>query len=197
MKKARVMIFFVLVFLVAAFPLVSIYAGCNSSRCSSSPDYYYARFTIDDQEYILNDGYFDIDDDDPVVVIDQNEETIQIFASTCGDYEDLDISFEFFVSLDVNTPGDYLGTFDQVGSDAGFCSASFLIHLSEDEHYGYRLSEGSITIDQTGTVGGFFEGTFNITFVPINDPAPSLGSEFTAIGDFRVLRVSDEYFQIN
>ena len=155
-------------------------------------DYYYVRLTIDGQEYFINSGSTTIDEYNPTVSVSPNEDSISIVSTTCA-ADKMFVSFSFSGQLNPNTPGAYLGTYSLTGSDAGLSFIYLSIYEPFPDISEYFQSAGTITINQWGVVGGFCEGTFNVTWISPS-PATSFGSPLTTVGDFRLLRVSDEYF---
>jgi hypothetical protein len=190
MKKVIMLCAVVLVVLVPVF----LFWGCAGDECSTTAAAdYYVKLIIDDQEYFLNGGADYIDENNPTVSVSSNEDSISVISQTCGDKDEQPFAFEFSGWLDPNTPGVYLGTYDLTGSDVGFSFIGLLIFEPAPTTFGYTQSEGTITITSFSAVGGDVKGTFDITWVS-SSPAPSFGSPLTTVGEFRLLRVSDEHF---
>ena len=188
MKKVIVLVFVGLVILVPAF----LFWGCASEDgCSTE---YYIKFTVNGQEYSLNSGTPQIDENTPAITVSPNEDTIYTQNGTCGSADQMQLSIEFYGWLYPDTPGEYIGTYSQTGSDDGLSNIYLMISEPFPDQSSYFQSGGTFTITTFGDVGGIVEGTFDVTWVS-SAPAPSFGSPMTTVGEFRLLRVSDEYFQ--
>jgi hypothetical protein len=203
MKKVVVLCYVVLVMLVPAFLFIIGCAAEDECPLNPEPAYYYIRFTMDGPEYTLDEQVYTVNyshpyyNSKPSAILSPDESNIFIVGQICGNgSERADIALQLHGYLSPSTPGVYIGTYDDTGSDAGFFISLFYeITEPYPNNYFYLKTGGTITINTFGDVGGDVEGNFDITIestVPV--PAPSFGLYLTVVGEFRLLRLSDEYF---
>jgi len=130
------------------------------------------------------------------VIVSSDEDRLFFDGETCTDHGQ--VWFEFGGYFSLITPGDFLGTHN-LGGTIWLLIFDDRPGVLPDESgyvmYVYYPSLGTMSVTQAGAVGGFFEGTFDITFEARTYPAaPSFGSPLPITGDFRLLRVSDTYW---
>lgn len=200
MKKVIVLCSVVLLFLVSAF----LFVGCTAEdECTkpAGPDYYYIRFTLDGSEMdaeeiiILNYGRSDVEGNNPWVTLSPSGNSMWFNGMYCiPGSTPADVLVEMQGWLYPNTPGEYIGTYGGPDTPVGYYTIFPEITESGELYY-YHAVDGTIKIISFGDVGGDVVGTFDLTYENDNIPAPSYGSPLTAIGEFRLLRVSDEYYE--
>ena len=210
MKKVIVLCFVVMVFLVPT----SLFGSCSGKddengvngpddpdgpygpNCTkpTSPDYYTIRFTldgsaIDQQDIILN---FSGDSDDPILALWTDLDWMEMSGWYCkgGTVAEFP-TFEMWARPMFYTPGVYEGVYGRgEPGPIGYIESTIKI-IEDDIEYDYWLTDGTLTITMFGNVGGDVEGTFDFTY-ELAEPAPSFGTPLTALGEFRVLRLTDQ-----
>ena len=195
MKKSIVLCFVLLVILVPAFLFTC--GGNGKVMCTkpTGPDYYYIRFDLDGEDIILNYGSPDFDKYNPWVAISPSEDLICFGGRYC--YYSIEPDLLFFLGgwLHPSTPGEYIGEYgDGSATPIGGYNIQLIIRESGVRYDYISDVSGTLTITTIGDVGGDVEGAFDITFesYETSTPAPSYGSPLTAVGTFRLLRLSDD-----
>jgi hypothetical protein len=208
MKKVDVLCAVVLVSLVPVF----LFWGCagdgdekgdgDEDVCTkpAGTDYYYIRFIldgseIDAQNIILNFGG---DVNDPTLVWWPNLGWIEFEGFYCEGGKDASFPiFQLWIQMVPSTPGEFEGVYDGPDPPAIGGVSSCLNIWEDDLVYEYWvMTDGTLTITTFGDVGGDVEGSFDFTLETLEEDgaAPSFGTPLTAVGNFRVLRGSDDTF---
>lgn len=103
-----------------------------------------------------------------------------------------DIAVDLYGWLNASSPGTYVGAYD---GSVGWTSM-YLVIVEDGKNYSYNHpSSGFVEIKVFSGVGGDVLGTFDIAFEAMDDPSPTFGATFATTGEFRLLRVSDAYFE--
>ena len=184
---------------------VLLLGDCTTPNCTwGSAEDHYIKCIMDGQEYMLNhahggfaghEGY----SDDPPMVLSPDGSTLAFRGDGPYDGKKCDLEIIIYGKLYPDTPEVYIGTyykFEYSGPETpdGFHAIALMINEG-GTYYNYLSTDGTITITTFGDVLGDVVGAFNFTFESDNSaPAPSFDSSITATGEFRLLRVSDEYF---
>jgi hypothetical protein len=192
MKKIIIICFIVVGFLVPTFLF--------ASSCDSEAQGYFVKFTLEEQEYNLTNGFTDIGTGEPYIILYPgvtNGDLITFFGSDVESEssvvrEDLDNVVDVRARLFPHTHGIYEDDYDAATNTIHSYGELDLYVSVNSEVYLYNSTSGTITISVFGEEGDVVEGTFNVTLEGGLPPAELGDPSIVVTGEFRLKRISIE-----